>query len=146
MSEELRFFLRTALYTGLITVIYWFVSYEWAGTVMLAFLFGAALSMVLVTAVVVPATRSSRTPAGRPGGSLLRKFWGWVGFDEPAEGSPHPLEMADEGFPAASIWPIGLALGALSIGLGAIFGLWLLVPGIGITVAAGTGWVTQLEP
>ncbi len=142
MAEELRFFLRTALYTGLITVIYWLVAQEWAGTVMLAFLFGAALSIVLILAVVVPATRSAvRTDSG-----WLRRT---IGFDEGSGGDASdsaPLALADEGFPEASIWPLGVAFGALLVGLGAIFGLWLLVPGLGIGLAAGAGWVTQLEP
>ena len=135
MSEELRFFLRTALYTGLITVVYWFVAYEWAGTALLAALFGAALSFVLITAVIVPATRSGRLNVP-----------GLLGFGEAAEEEQQPLEAAEEGFPAASIWPLGLALGALLIGIGAIFGLWLLVPGIGLTLAAGAGWILQLQP
>jgi hypothetical protein len=140
VAEELRFFLRTALYTGLITVIYWVVAREWAGTVMLAFLFGAALSIVLILAVVVSATRS----AGQIGAGWLRRT---IGFDEGDDGpgSGAPLELENEGFPEASIWPLGVALGALLAGLGAIFGLWLLVPGLGIGLAAGAGWVTQLE-
>lgn len=135
MSEELRFFLRTALYTGLITVIYWFVAYEWTGTVLLAALFGAALSFVLITTVIVPATRSGRMDPP-----------GLLGFSEGEDGRESALELAEEGFPPASIWPVALALGGLSIGLGTIFGLWLLVPGIGVTLAAGAGWILQLEP
>ena len=141
MSEELRFFLRTALYTGLITVVYWFVAYEWAGTVLLAALFGAALSFVLITTFIVPATRSGRLTA--PG--LL----GFTEGDGDGDGDGDretALEIAEEGFPAASIWPVALALGGLFIGLGAIFGLWLLVPGIGVTLAAGAGWILQLKP
>ena len=134
MNEELRFFLRIALYTGLITVVYWFVAYEWTGTVLLAALFGAALSFVLITAVIVPATRSGRLNA-----------LGLLGFSEGESEREAALEIAEEGFPAASIWPVALALGGLFIGLGAIFGLWLLVPGIGLTLSAGTGWVLQLE-
>ena len=134
MSEELRFFLRTALYTGLITVVYWLVAYEWAGTVLLAALFGAALSLVLTTAVIVPATRSGRLDVP-----------GLLGFGEGKDERQQALEVTEEGFPAASIWPVGLALGALLLGLGAIFGLWLLVPGIGLTLASGAGWVLQLE-
>lgn len=134
MSEELRFFLRTALYTGLITVVYWFVAYEWTGTVLLAALFGAALSFVLITTVIVPATRSGRLTAP-----------GLLGFTEGNGDRETALEIAEEGFPAASIWPVALALGGLFIGLGAIFGLWLLVPGIGVTLAAGAGWILQLE-
>lgn len=135
MSEELRFFFRTALYTGLITVVYWFVAYEWAGTVLLAALFGAALSFVLITTVIVPATRSGRLTAP-----------GLLGFTEGDGESETALEIAEEGFPAASIWPVALALGGLLIGLGAIFGLWLLVPGIGLTLASGAGWILQLDP
>ena len=46
MAEEVRFFLRTALYSAVIAVSYWFASfepdgvptdYDWAGTTLLAF-------------------------------------------------------------------------------------------------------------
>ena len=43
MPEEIRIFVRTALYTALIATIYWLVSDELSGTVLLLFLMGAAV-------------------------------------------------------------------------------------------------------
>ena len=43
MAEEVRIFVRTGLYTAVIAAIYWFVSYELAGTVLLVSLLGGAV-------------------------------------------------------------------------------------------------------
>src|SRR5438093_9652439 len=58
LAEELRFFLRTAAYTAVIGVLYWIVSYEWAGSVMLAFVAVATGLVVVVFFTDVRATRS----------------------------------------------------------------------------------------
>ena len=70
MAEELRFFLRTAAYTAVIAVIYWVVSYEWAGSVMLAFVALATGLVVVAFFVVVRATRGELN--GAPGAALRR--------------------------------------------------------------------------
>src|SRR5205823_5231455 len=56
VAEELRFFLRTAAYTAVIGILYWIVSYEWAGSVMLAFVAVATGLVVVVFFIVVGAT------------------------------------------------------------------------------------------
>ncbi|HEU4480702.1 MAG TPA: cytochrome c oxidase subunit 4 [Actinomycetota bacterium] len=144
MNEELRFFLRTALYTGAIGIVYWFVSYEWAGTVMLAFLFGAALFFVLVVGSTSRwAPRKGNGGEPRHGKLSLRSV---IGFEdeEPADSSG-PLELQEDLFPTSSLWPLILATGATLLGLGLIFGPWLALPGLGIMTAAGLGWFTQLR-
>jgi hypothetical protein len=144
VSEEVRFFLRTALYTGLIAAIYWFVSYEWAGTVLLAFLFGSAIFFVVVTSVLVRSARLSKAAAGERG--LARLLRALVGFeDDPDVEPPAPLEMTDERFPTRSIWPLALALAATLLSLGLIYGPWLWIPGAGLLITSGLAWATQLS-
>ena len=144
MSEEVRFFLRTALYTGLIATIYWFVSYEWAGTVLLASLFGSAIFFVVVTSALVKSARLSKAADGKGGPArLLRAV---VGFeDDPEVDPPAPLEMTDDLFPTRSIWPLALALAATLLSLGLIFGPWLWIPGAGLLITSGLAWATQLS-
>ncbi len=145
MPEELRFFLRTALYTALIGTIYWFVSYEWAGTVMLASLLAACIFFIgagftLYRAAEVEDPRSSAVATR---GSVVRRA---VGFDAPGEDPGAPLELEDQIFPTASLWPLGAALAATLVGLGAIYGPWLWIPGASLGLATGTAWLTQLRP
>jgi hypothetical protein len=173
VSEELRFFLRTALYTALIGVIYWFVSYEWVGTALLMALLIGALSFVVVMAAMVPRTRQMepdgtsapeeplapegpgpQTPThGAPTPISASRFGRAataarrvVGFeDHPDDEVGGPMELEDEVFPTASIWPLALAVGATLLGVGLIFGPWLWVPGAGLFVASGLAWLTQLR-
>lgn len=191
MSEELRFFLRTALYTVLVASIYWFVSYEWAGTFLLGALGLSAIVFVIVMGTKVPRARrfperpspsltdttpSTETPApdeppphepvptdaplpetpirGRIHPSRVSRFGAAgvilrrnVGFaDHPDDEAGGPMELEEDLFPTASIWPVVLAVACTLIGLGLVFGPWLWVPGAGIGLAAGISWLTQLAP
>lgn len=148
MAEEVRFFLRTALYAGLISVVYWFLSYEIAGSVMLVSLFAGATFFVVVLALLLRASRSEMPSKKRSG---LRGALGMMervmGFDEPAtESTRGPLEVAEEPMCQGSIWPLLVALAAALVGLGLLFGGWLWVPGAILATVAAGGWVTQLEP
>ena len=144
MSEEVRFFLRTALYTGLIAAIYWFVSYEWAGTVLLIFLFGSAIFFVAVTTALVRTARLQRAgESGRGVGGALRAL---VGFeDEPGPEPQAPLEIAEDRFPTRSIWPLASSVATALVALGLIYGPWLWIPGAGLLIASGLAWATQLR-
>ncbi|MBA3349889.1 MAG: hypothetical protein H0T12_04970 [Actinobacteria bacterium] len=151
MVEELRFFLRIAIYLVVIGTIYWFVSYEVAGTVLL-------LSGAIGTGFFVVAARVSfqpKTPEDlipRPPRTGLKRMAGVFGryfaFDgehdpggEPAEA---PLALAEEGFPESSIWPLAAALATLLLGLGVVFGPWLWIPGVVLGASSLWGWLTQL--
>ncbi|MEA2434759.1 MAG: Cytochrome c oxidase subunit [Actinomycetota bacterium] len=133
MAEEVRFFLRTAIYTVLIAVIYWFVSYEEAGTVLFGFVAASALIFIVVTLRLVPRARAK---------SLSPKAL--VGFyDRPEDEAHGPLEVDEDAFPVASGWPILAAVAAALAGLGAIFGAWLWVPGLALGLSTLVGWTTE---
>jgi hypothetical protein len=163
MPEEMRFFLRTGLYTALIGTVYWFVSYEVTGTVMLAFLLAACAFFVIAALFLhgdarKPGVRGRdargrgvRDPGGDPKGAsegapqlgaLVRRA---VGFDAPGEDPGAPLEFEESLFPTASLWPLGAAVAATLVGLGAIYGPWLWIPGLSLGLATGTAWLTQLR-
>jgi hypothetical protein len=145
MAEELRFFLRTAVYSVVIAAIYWFASYaetgayEWAGTVLLAFVVFSAGAFVFVTGIHVPAAWRSAVRGGI-GGTLNRTF-GMA--EDPASGARHPLEGGPELLPTASPRPIIGGAAALLVGLGLVYGPWLLLPGIALAIGAIIGWIAQ---
>jgi hypothetical protein len=145
MIEEARFFLRTALYTGLIGVIYWLLSYDRIGTILLGALFLAAVFFVAIIAVTVPGARgrardgSGAQARGGPLGPVARL----LGFDD--AGRAEAMKMPDEIFPTRSGWPVSLAVAALLLALGLLYGAWLWIPGLGLAIATGIGWLTQLE-
>ncbi|MFF4394953.1 cytochrome c oxidase subunit 4 [Streptomyces sp. NPDC001480] len=46
-------------------------------------------------------------------------------------------------FPPRSAWPITIALGAVLLALGVVFGLWLVLIGLGVLAAGVVGMVLQ---
>lgn len=128
MIEERRFFLRTAAYALLIGVVYWFVSYEPAGTVMLVVL---GLAAGAATVLLAGLSRAAR------GGTRLSDL---VTFEEPGEAAPAPLQLAEQTFPVASLEPLMLALAAGAISGGMVFGAWLWLPGVLLLAATGWHW------
>jgi hypothetical protein len=147
VAEELRFFLRTAAYTAVIGLIYWFLSYEWAGSVMLAFVALATGLVVVACFVVVRATRGPLTgeatgPIRRLGLAIARL----VGFAEPrGPAGDEPLAAGLEPIPLSSVWPLVAAAAASMIGLGLVYGPWLTLPGIALAAVTVWGWITQLD-
>lgn len=129
MPEELRVFVRAALYMALITAIYWVVSDEVAGTLLLAFLFVAAI-------VFVALARSIGRPSPRRS-SLLA-------FDDEG-GEEAPLEIEEEPVVTTSVWPLVGAAAAMLVGLGLLYGPWLWIPGAGLAAAGAYGWITQTD-
>lgn len=140
MAEEFRFFLRTALYAAVLAVIYWFASYESAGTVLLAVL-ALALGFFIVLGRLFA---GAREPAMGSGGGMLGAIGRWIGFTEPRDVAG-PLEAGSELVPLRSAAPIVTAAGAIVIGLGAIYGLWLVVPGLVVLAIGLYGWITQFD-
>lgn len=138
MPEELRVFVRAALYLGVITVVYWFVSYEKAGTLLLGFMF--------VAAVLFAATaRKLGRPTERTGGGVLRRAVSLVALDDAGGEVPAPLAVEEEPVVTASPWPL-LAGGALMlVGLGLLYGPWLWIPGAALGALTAWGWITQTD-
>jgi hypothetical protein len=167
MAEELRFFLRTAVYSIVIGAIYWFASYaetgayEWAGTVLLVFVVFSTGSFVFVAGIHVPdawrrawpgyhettagagtAAAGASQPAG-PGmvAGLLNRVFGMA--EDPDLTRRQPLEGGPDALPTASLWPFVAGAAALLIGLGLVYGPWLLIPGIAVAIIAIVGWIVQ---
>jgi hypothetical protein len=148
VAEELRFFLRTALYTIVITTVYWFLSYEIAGSVMLLVLGLAAIFFVATTAFLIrhlyrstDETRASKRGVRRAG--VVSRT---IGFDEPSSDSAvSPVAVEEGPIATSSPWPIVLALALALIGAGLLFGGWTWIPGGVMALVAGWGWITELE-
>ena len=138
MPEEIRVFVRAALYFALITAIYWFVSYERSGTLLLGFL-GVASVLFAVTA------RRLGRKTERAGDGVLRRAKSLVALDEEGGGVPPPLEIEEEPVVTASPWPLGAALALMLIGLGLLYGPWLWIPGAGLAAATAYGWLRQTD-
>ena len=143
MAEEIRFFLRTAIYSIVVATIYWFASYaetgayEWAGTILLAAVIFSTGAFVFVAGLHVPETWRSSLRGGIVE-SLSRTFG--VAEDVTAR---QPLEGGPERLPLASPWPIVGGFAALLVGLGLVYGPWLLLPGIAVAIGTVIGWIAQ---
>ena len=132
MAEEVRFFVRIALFTVVIGTIYWFVSYEEAGTILFGGIVASAVTFALVIAL--------RVKAARQGGRGLKAL---LGFDD--VGEERPLNLAEDTFPSASMWPAAGSIGFVLIAVGLVYGAWLWVPGLAIAISATWGWLTELD-
>ncbi len=154
MAEELRFFLRTAVYSAVLAAIYWFAShdprtgeYDWAGTALLVFVVLSASAIVAMGAATVRATRADVVPdegsgPGRVAGAVNRL----LGFTEQGgEEAEQPLAGGPDLYASRSGWPLLAAIGATMAGLGLVFGEWLLLPGLVVIGLSGVGWLTQLD-
>lgn len=133
MIEELRLFVRIALYAAPAAALYWLLSSEVSGTWMLSAL------VVAVAMWVVSATALSRR---RPQPSSARL----LGFEETeTESQRSSLELAPQVLPGPSAWPAAAALAAFVTGLGAVYGGWFAIPGLLLGVTCTVGWLTQIQ-
>jgi hypothetical protein len=116
VSTTARVLLGAALFALLVGTIYWFVSYEAAGTMMLLTM---AVGLVIAAAYL----------------SLLRRRASLPGDRREARATDEAGEPVGV-FAASSAWPAVLALGC-AVGLtGLIYGWWLAVVGAaGVTLA-----------
>ncbi|MBW3612488.1 MAG: cytochrome c oxidase subunit 4 [Chloroflexi bacterium] len=145
MAEEVRFFLRGLVYLVPITVVYWLVSKEPAGTALLVALvvgFVAVIGLVLLHAS--SAAAELRPRSGGIAGRLLGAVNRAIGFHERVD-APPPLEGGPDLIPTGSPWPLITAASIVVAGLGLIFGTWLLLPGLALLAWALLGWLTQLD-
>lgn len=145
MTEEGRFFLRTGLYAAVIGVVYWFVSYEVAGSVLLA---AAAFAGFVVVGVLVIGMPDGAGMPARPSGSPTRRALRLVnrllGFRQ-LHGleDERPFSTGTLRLPGASSWPIVTAFGATLALTGIVYGPWLTIPGIVLVAVSVWGWVTS---
>lgn len=144
MAEELRLFLRASIYIAVAGTVYWLVSSETAGAVLLAALLIALVAFLLMGAFF--ARSSFGDFRVREGGvrGIVGRVNRLIGFHERADAKA-PMEGGPELIPLASAWPV-MTAGAIAVmGLGVVFGAWLLIPGAVLLLGAGVGWLTQLD-
>jgi hypothetical protein len=138
VAEEFRFFLRTGVYVAIAGAVYWIMSYEAAGTVLLGGLLLALLAFIVVGRAL------GRDSGAWPEGGALAWVDRVIGFAErPVERAP--LEAGPLVVPTSSPWPVVTAAAIVVIGLGLIFGPWLIVLGTVVLLAGGVGWLTQMD-
>jgi hypothetical protein len=117
LSEEVAFFARSAVFGLAIATIYWFVSYEPAGTTLLG-LFGVASAFAAIALF-----RRQRRPTGGP------------------EQGP----FADESgrIPSETFAPLQVGFGLALAALGLVFGAWLILAAV-LPIALGSlGWLAS---
>lgn len=120
----MKVFLALGSFLLVIGAVYWFITYEDAGSVLLV---GSALMAAIV------------------GGYLARAGIG----AEPAasdrrDGDPRDLAGTSVGsFPFSSVWPVVFALGSLLVGMGLIYALILLPVGVVVTAIAVLGLMRE---
>jgi hypothetical protein len=123
MKVEGYLFGGLALFFVPVTVIYWMLSYDWTGTTCLALTF--ALSAMVGYYLLFTARRMEARPEDRPEAEISEGA-GEVGF-----------------FPPHSWWPILLAAGAITTGVGLVIGLFLILIGVGILAVAVLGMTLE---
>lgn len=123
MRIEPRLFLVSAIFYAVIGTVYWFTSYEPAGTVMLLLAVGAwALCwLYLLRQRHVYGLRPEDVDDPSPDASV-----GEVGY-----------------FPSSSAWPLGMGIGAVVAANGLVFGAWLLVAGGSLFLFSVVGFALE---
>jgi hypothetical protein len=123
MKVEWRLFLGAGGFLATTMTIYWFVSYEEAGTVLL----GLAMAAVLMIGgwLLFQSNRVGERPEDR-------------GDARPSDGA------AVLGyFPSSSIWPLVIGSGAVVMAVSLAFGVWLAMTGAVIVVVGIIGYTAE---
>jgi hypothetical protein len=119
MPEEVAFFGRSATFGLVIAAIYWFVSYETVGTILLAG-FGLASAFAFVVL-------GRGRPRPRPHSGPLRDA---VAIAVGGDSREQPFEDEGGAVPVASAAPFEIGAGLALVGLGLVFGVWFVLAGV----------------
>jgi hypothetical protein len=123
VRTESRIFLGVTAFFVVIGALYWFLSYEDAGAVMLAA--SAGLGLLTGGYLFLQSRRIAPRPEDRDEATV-------------AEGAG----PVDE-FPTASIWPIGIAFGATVLATGLVFGLAVVLLGSALFAFSIVGMILE---
>ena len=140
MTDEAGVLLRVSGFGIVAGVIYWFVSeFEPLGTISLLLLGagpGFAGSILLLEQRARGGTGESRADA-------MRRLAGIPPQDPPG---PNDLEAEDLGvLPLPTVWPLAASLGVAILFTGLIYGLWLVILGLGLLAYAAWGWLAAVN-
>jgi hypothetical protein len=113
-----RTFLGISLFIAVLAVVYWFASYEYAGTVML----GLASGLSLLSA----------------GYLWWQERSGHAASPATGEGVPQAQYL-----PHASPWPFGIGVGAFLLFNGLVLGFAYIVPGLLVVAISIAGLIAQ---
>jgi hypothetical protein len=139
MTDEAGILLRVSIFGFVAGIIYWFLSYEWLGTVALLLL-GAGPGFAGLILILEQRQRGG-TGESRVDG--LRRLAGIPPQDPPG---PRDLAAEDLGvLPLPTIWPLAAALGFTILFTGLIYGLWLVILGLGLLLYAAWGWLAAVN-
>jgi uncharacterized membrane protein YuzA (DUF378 family) len=133
VKVEWRTILGAATFLGLLSAAYWIGvaghghKSEASGIVML--IFGFCAYTLLYGYLHMQASRRKGIP--RPEDA----------FDATMADGEGQIDY----FPAASIWPAGMGLGAIFGAAGAVWGLWYLIVGLLLFFGAAMGWVVESD-
>lgn len=119
MKVEGLVFAGTAAFFAVVTALYWFTSYEEAGSTMLLLTVG--LGLIPGVWMLWWSRRMSPRPEDRPDATM-------------AEGAG-----AVGSFPGPTAWPVLLAGGAVLAANGIAFGIWPALPGFALIILAACG-------
>ncbi len=122
LGPDVTLFARMAAFGLIVGVVYWFLTYEVAGTVLLS-TFGFA-SAIAGIAVFVGSRRLRRTEAAT------------TSADEAVAAA-----TGVEPLPRPGWAPLGIALGLGGVAIGAAFGPWLAIAGALLAIRSAKSWL-----
>ena len=123
MKAESFYWLGVTAFFVVIGAVYWFTSYEDAGTTMLVAT--SLLGLLAGGYLFIQSRKYPPRPEDRPDATL--------------EEGAGPVDE----FPAPSIWPFVFGLGATVFATGFIFGVWVILPGAAILGLGVVGMIVQ---
>jgi Cytochrome c oxidase subunit IV len=139
MTDEAGVLLRVSIFGFAAGIVYWFLSYEWLGTVCLLLL-GAGPGFA---GLILIHEQRARGGSGEPRAVAMRRLAGIPPQDPPG---PDDLAADDLGvLPLPTIWPLAAALGFTILFTGLIYGLWLVILGLGLLGYAIWGWLAAVN-
>jgi len=123
MRTEGRVFLGVTVFFVVIGLVYWFTSYEDAGSVMLAA--SAGMGVIAGGAILLLSRRAPLRAEDDPDATV-------------AEGAG-----AVDIFPTQSIWPFAVGLSGAVAASGFAFGVWLVIIGTGALAVSLICWILE---
>jgi hypothetical protein len=140
MTDEAGILLRVSGFGFVAGIIYWYLSdFEALGTISLLLL-GAGPGFA---GLILVLEQRQRGGTGESRADALRRLTGI-----PPQDPPGPKDLAAEDLgvlPLPTIWPLAASLGVAMLFTGLIYGLWLVILGIGLLVYAAWGWLAAVN-